>query len=236
VNHCRNMTGHRICFRLPVAAYLLVSLTGGCASNDLKLSSLAFWKSEPASTVRTRADQIKDLRSLAEDLPASGAEKHQQVTLELAQAIRAERDPIIRAQIVRTLGYCPTPGAGQVVRAGVQDSDAQVRVAACEALGRRGGSEAVTILSNVLTDDTDIDVRLAAARCLGDTRDTAAVEALAAALEDPNPALQLRGMRSLEKVTGKQFGDDVEAWRTFAKGGTPQPRSQSIASRVRQLF
>ena len=220
-------------FRLPVCCLLLLSGAGGCAGNQL--SQLAFWK-DPGPAVRTRADQIKDLRELAKTLPASEPARQEQVTMELAEAIRKENDPILRAQILRTIGVCSTAGAGRVVLAGLQDSDLNVRVAACEAVGRRGGPEAVQALSRVLANDTEIDVRLAAARGLGDIRDPGCVPALAVALEDPNPALQLRGVRSLERVTGKDFGDDVEAWRTFCQGGTPEPRSQSIAARFRQLW
>ena len=225
----------RLTHRLPFAWALLLGLSG-CAGNQFQLADLAFWRADSGPPVRTRADQLKDLRELAKDLPAAGAARQEQVTLELAQTIRTENDPILRAQILRTIAVCSTSGAGQVVLAGVQDADPNVRIAACEALGRRGGADAVRVLTGALRSDSDIDVRMAAAKGLGDTRDPGSVQSLLAALEDPNPALQLRGVRSLEKVTGKDFGDDVEAWRTFCQGGTPQPRSQSIASRLRQLL
>jgi HEAT repeat protein len=186
--------------------------------------------------VRTRADQLKDLRELAKNVPSASLAEQERVSLELAQAIRSETDPIVRAQMMRTLGVCNTQVAAAMAAAGVKDSDARVRVAACEALGVRGGAEQVRVLGGVLSGDTDIDVRLAAARALGDSKDPAAVQALAAALEDSDPALQVRGMRSLEKVAHQDFGNDVAAWRQYVRGETPQPRTQSIAARFRQLW
>lgn len=222
--------------RLHAGLVLLALSASGCASSNTNMSGLAFWRSEPKSSVRTRADHLHDLRELAKSLPTAGPSEQQKATVDIAQAIRNERDPILRAQMLRTLGACDTAGAKQVLLAGVNDSDAMVRIAACESLGQRGGADGIQALAQVLGSDADIDVRLAAAKGLGDTGDAAAVASLSLALEDPNPALQLRGVRSLEKVTGKDFGDDVVAWRTFCQGGTPEPRSQSIASRVGQLF
>jgi HEAT repeat protein len=221
---------------LRLAAGLLALWMSGCAASNTKLSQFAFWNSDSEPTVRTRADQLKELRELAKNLPSADSARQEKATLDLAQAIRNERDPILRAQLLRTISACSTRGAEKVMLAGVNDTDANVRAAACEALGRRGGAEAVSALAKVLGSDTDIDVRLAAAKGLGDTRDEATVKHLSLALEDPNPALQLRGVRSLEKVTGKDFGDDVNAWRTFCQGGTPEVRTPSIASRISQLF
>jgi hypothetical protein len=233
------MPNYRRHHRLPLVCTLLLAgasslLLAGCAGNAM--SGLAFWKADSGPQVRTRADQLKDLRELAKTLPASDTAKQEQVTLELSQTIRTENDTIVRAQILRTISVCSTVGAGRVLAAGLQDGDSNVRAAACEGIGRRGGPDAVPALAGVLRSDTDIDVRIAAARGLGDARGDAAVEALVAALEDPNPALQLRGVRSLEKITGRDFGDDVEAWRTFCQGGTPQLRSESVATRLRRLL
>jgi HEAT repeat protein len=222
--------------RLPAATALLALWMSGCAASDMKLSKLAFWRSDTEPSVRTRADHLEELRELAKELPSAEPARHEQTTQELAQAIRNEHDPILRAQMLRTISVCNTAGANQIVLAGMNDTDANVRRAACEALGRRGGAESVSALAKVLGSDADIDVRLAAAKALGDTRDKAAVAHLGLALEDPNPALQLRGVRSLEKVTGKDYGDDVNAWRTFVKGGTPERKEQSIASRISQFF
>jgi hypothetical protein len=216
---------------------LLAASACGCAGGQWSehASALAFWRSEKSS-VRTRADQLKDLRELGKQIPSANPAEQQRASLELAHAIRRENDPVARAQMVRTISACNTSVANTILTAAVSDSDARVRIAACEGLGARGGAEQVNLLGKTLGSDTDIDVRLAAARALGECHDKSAVEALAATLEDPNPALQVRGIRSLEKVTRRDFGNDVAAWQQYVRGETPQPRSQSIAARFRQLW
>jgi HEAT repeat protein len=220
-----------------IGACLLAALAG-CAGGQWSDSakSLAFWNTEKTPEVRTRADQLKELRELAKELPSARSPEQEQASLDLARTIRTETDPIVRAQMVRTIGACNTQVASLVIAAGVKDTSSQVRIAACDALGLRGGGEPVRLLSEVLTSDTDIDVRLAAARALGEIRDPSAAQALTAALEDPNPALQARGMRSLERVTRQDFGNDVAAWQQYLRGETPQLRTQSIAARFRQLW
>jgi HEAT repeat protein len=179
---------------------------------------------------------MKELRELANNIPNASAAEQERVSLEIAQAVRAENDPVIRGQLLKTIGGCDTRVASMVLAAGVRDSESSVRIACCEAMGRRGASQNVRLLGEVLTSDTDLDVRLAAARALGEVQDPAAAPMLAPALEDPDPALQARAMRSLEKATNQDFGNDVEAWRQYVRGETPQPRTQSFASRWRQLW
>lgn len=221
--------------RLAGCAMLLAST--GCAGGQWSehASALAFWRAEK-TTVRTRADQLKDLRELAKEIPSAIPGEQQRASLELAQAIRRESDPVVRAQMVRTIGVSRTEVANAIVAAALQDTDPRVRMAACDGLGNRGEAEHVALLSKTLGSDTDIDVRLAAAHALGDCQDKSAVEALAVALEDSNPALQVRGIRSLEKVTRQDFGNDVAAWRQYVHGETPTPRTQSVAARLRQLW
>jgi hypothetical protein len=48
------------------------------------------------------------------------------------------------------------------------------------------------------------------------------------ALDDPDPALQRRAVESLRQVTGRDFGNDVVAWRTYVQGGEPARRRPSL--------
>jgi hypothetical protein len=48
--------------------------------------------------------------------------------------------------------------------------------------------------------------------------------------------MQRRAMESLEQITGEQFGNDVDAWRTFVQGGAPKQREESIVSRLKRMF
>ena len=68
----------------------------------------------------------------------------------------------------------------------------------------------------------------------------AAVEALAIALQDPSPALQYRAMESLKKVSGRDLGHDVVAWRNFIESAappSPTPREgPSLVERFQDRF
>src|SRR5258708_1039608 len=108
-----------------------------------------------------------------------------------------------------------------------------VRVAGCEAWGKRGGDAATQMMCETLKTDTDIDVRLAAARVLGDLKDPKARPVLGLALDDPYPAMRYRAVESLKKISGKDF-DDLTSWREYAQGG--EPKEPSLTSRLRRLF
>jgi HEAT repeat protein len=155
----------------------------------------------------------------------------------LAQGIQKESDPLVRCEILRTLAALPSPTSLAILTAGVKDPDSQVRMTACEMLGKQHDAGAVARLSEALTSDTDGDVRLAAAKALGESHDPAAVPALGHALEDKDPAMQRRAVLSLQAVTGKDYGNDVSRWRAYVHNEpVPPDATPSLAERFQQLF
>ena len=183
------------------------------------------------------AERIDTLRSLGRKAAGAGPAEQQTISADLAAVYEREEDPLIRAEIVRAMGGYPTESAAFVLESAVGDSDSDVRLAACEALGKRGDPEAVGMLTTVLSSDMDIDVRMAAARALGETGDSAAVSPLGRILEERDPALQHQAVMSLRKCSGQDLGNDVNRWRQYVRGETPDPpRSISVAERVKRLF
>jgi HEAT repeat protein len=157
----------------------------------------------------------------------------QQISAELAQRLMSESDPLLRERIVTALAPLPTPAASEALRQAVKDRDSAVRRRAVEAWRNRPVAEAVPVLAEVLASDTDMDVRLAATRALGGFRDPAAVRPLSVALEDSDPALQYRAVQSLKKITDRDFGADLVAWRRFARGEVVEsPQEPSVVSRL----
>jgi len=66
----------------------------------------------------------------------------------LTESIRKENDVLIRAEIVRTAGTIPGSEADSLLQtAALEDPANEVRVAACETLGNRGGAAAVEPLA-----------------------------------------------------------------------------------------
>lgn len=78
---------------------------------------------------------------------------------------------------------------------------------------------------------------MAAARELRRFQDPLAYQALGLALQDEDPALQYRAVESLREASGKDYGNDLQAWQQFAQGQDPGPEySPSVAERLRRLF
>jgi len=193
-------------------------------------------KPEELLNIKTPDDRVKELKALAKSAKKKSPEEQQRISAELANEIQHEGDPMMRRQLLRTLGEIPTPLALSVLTAGLNDGDADVRVVACQALGKRGGKEAVQELSRIVGSDTNQDVRIAAVRALGRTKDATATAALGDVLADPDPALQFRAKESLRVVSGRDYGDDVQAWRQYAKTGKADAPEISVADRVKRYF
>lgn len=213
---------------------VLAVLASGCADSGPRRWNPFAKKEELGPKILGPAQRMESLRKLAKVAPKMSPADQESRGAMLAQAIAKEEDALVRAEMVRTLGSFSTPGVVPVLTAAGADSDTEVRVAACDAWARRGGTEAAQQLGEILSSDTDIDVRLAAARGLGRVDDKQAIASLGIALEDPDPALQHRAVLSLREVSGKDFGNDVNAWREYVAGGSPKP--PSLVSKLRQLF
>jgi HEAT repeat protein len=209
----------------------------GCA--DLELP---YWvpfqgpASDEMPGVVAPRDRIAKLRALSAAASEATPEQRNQVSEQLATAIRAEKDPLIRLEIIRTLGRYPGPAADTILKAAMSDSETPVRIAACDAWGRRRDAQAVTLLAEALRSDVDSDVRLAAAKALGETKNPAAVAPLGEALSDSDPAMQYRAVVALKQATGKDLGDSVQRWQQYVKGELPADSTPSLAERFRGMF
>ena len=140
-------------------------------------------------------------------------------------------NPALRSEVVKTLAVFPVIEAEEGLRLAIEDPAADVRIVACEAWSRRGGTEAVRQLTETLNSDTDTDVRLAATRGLARFRNPEVVQSLATAINANDPALQHAGMQSLQAVTGRDFEHNISAWREFVQGREPRVSAPGIARR-----
>jgi len=218
---------------------LAAGIASGCATGSTPTSwwPLQQQVEERIPGVIPPHERIAGLRQSARQAPRATPEQQQRAVAELSSAISNEKDSLVRAEIIRTLGEYRTPEAVPVLKRALSDTDADVRVMACEAWGKRGDAEAAKVLAGALAGDSDSDVRLAAARALGRIKDPAAVAALGEALTDKDPAMQYRAVQSLRESTGKDFGNDVQRWQQYVRGELPAPsRSSSFAERLRQMF
>ncbi len=218
-----------------MAATLL--LCGGCSSLPAWVPS--WWPStEEPAPIETPAQRVQRYQQLEQQAAELSPQQQQQLSQQLAQALTQEPDPLVRRQLVRTLGHFPTQAAAAALFAALKDESADVQLEAVAAWGRRSPQEALPVLQQLLQNpETPLDVRLAAIRAAGKLKSPQAVQLLAPLLDDPDPAVQYRTVRSLEQLTGKRYGDDVTRWkRALAGQAVEEEPAWSVQSLWRRLF
>lgn len=213
----------------------LLTVSGGCANSFT--DALPYWPFGDTERTNyfTPAKRVERLRSMASQAGGKSASEQESIALDLAAQIKSEEDPVIREELVRTIAAYSTPTSRAVQMAALKDFEPAVRIAACEKLAVAGDEEVATALADLVQNDSDIDVRIAATKGLGQLKGPAVVPALAVALDDNDPALQHRAMQSLKATSGQDFGNDVSAWRQFARGETPTRKPTSVAEQLRSL-
>lgn len=224
-----------------LAVAIVGSAAGGCSGGRSWKPSWPWQDREKAARLAERygttADQrIESIENQAREASKSGADRSVAFTQDLARRILEEHDPRVRNAIVGIAGGFDTPAAASICRGALQDPDPAVRMRACEVWRTRGGADAVPLLAARYRADTDLDVRLRALRMLGEIGDGAAIPVLAEALENPDPAVQYRAVAALKEVSGRDLGNDVNAWRAWATDPAARPADTSLAERFRQLF
>lgn len=183
----------------------------------------------------TANQRIEQLAADSKQAKAAGPSHGVDFTRQLAEQLLTEHDARVRCEIVTIAGEFDTASALAICKGALQDPDERVRMRACDVWRKRGGPEAVQLLANRYRADRELDVRLRAIRMLGELENDNAIPVLAEALEDPDPAVQYRAVAALKQVSGRDLGNDVNAWREWAANpGDAEP--WSIAEAWRKLF
>jgi HEAT repeat protein len=213
----------------------------GCAQTAESVAgfvSKPFAKKSPDVdlNIKTPDDRMKELKEMAKTAKKKTPPEQERIVADLTQEIQAEPDPRMRRQILRTLTECPQPAAAAVIVAGLSDGDMETRRMACTCLGKRGGKEAVQELTRMISSDTNFDVRIAAVRALGQAHDPGALAPLAEALADADPAMQYWALESLTAVSGRNYGNNVQAWRDYAASGKTDAPEASFAERFNRAW
>jgi hypothetical protein len=134
----------------------------------------------------------------------------------LIAKLQEGREPLaIRSVIIRTLGDLGDRRARNVIARAANDPEGVIRVEACRALGKVGGSEDATILARIMTVDNLEDCRIAAIDGIGSlkAKDPRIYQILIDGMDHDDPAFRLACYRSLQAITGKDLGNQPAAWR-----------------------
>lgn len=184
----------------------------------------------------TADERIKALAADGQRARSGSPRAQQEFAQSLVAAMLQEHDPRVRCEIVKIAADCDADAARAICAGALEDPDERVRMAACSAWSKRGGPEAVRLLGARYQADAELDVRLRALRELGTLGDKEAVPVLARALEDPDPAVQYRAVAALKKVSGRDLGNDVNAWREWAADPQGTAAEWSMAEAFRRLW
>lgn len=172
-------------------------------------------------------------------------------------------DQNMRREAVDAMAMIKHPWRDRNMKEILKDENAFIRISALEALDNSFDgtkTELATIFIEHLRNDQDKDVRLRAATFLGDVRDKNEMNkniarnilpgaivpenevsrqielALGEALHDKVPAVRFEAMQSLKKVSGKDYGNDINRWLayiSYSKGETTEaPKEQTLAERL----
>lgn len=179
-----------------------------------------------AETLFSKRDNLRALVAQAQ----AGNQSDQNAAVDTLTGI-IENNPILlmRIEAAELLGNLQSDSADAALLLAVSDPESDVRLAAVRSCTRRGSTEALLALQKAIGSDTDLDVRLAATRAVSGFSGPQAVQALGLALEDTNPAIQVRAADSLQLVTGESLGRDIPAWQTYIAETFPQsPTSEPV--------
>lgn len=226
--------------RSSLLALLFVTLTTGCASGPLSnLPGSGLFAGPERTSYQTPGKRVEQAWAAAARSTGQDTPDQQAIVSELARQVQTEQDPLVREAIMQSIARFRPALSTQVLTAGLSDSDAGVRMRCCQMLGERGEASSIGSLQQVMKNDNEFDVRVAATQALGQIKTPEATQALVAALEDRDPAMQFAGVQAMRNSTGRDLGNDVNAYLAVARGETPpvsagQPEV-SVAGRLRNL-
>ncbi len=237
----------------------LLSLCTGCAVDNAFLATLPLFEaqSDTIPGLQPPYERLKQIELKGEKgAKAPDAEKEILVA-QLMTEYRTSPDHNMRRAAVDAMAKIPHRKRDEYMKEILNDSDPMVRISALEAVSESfaaGGDQLADILIERLKRDPDKDVRLAAVRALGELCDIkkpnakdplfgqARVKSLAAlgeALTDKVPMVRALAMDSLQQMTGKDYGKDVNKWIQYVRyerGETPEaPQERSLAERLPRL-
>ena len=225
-----------------ICALIAIGLFSGCAEGPLwRMGKYTPWAQNHWAEEEKIADTLftkkREMVAKVDAAVGGPVERQQEVAFELSEITRRSPVLLLRLHAVNQLGRLKSPAAVDALANAAQDSNSDVRLAAIKAFEKLPAGSAIPNLQRMVGEDTNIDVRLAATRALGNFPVSQAASAIGLALNDPDPALQLRAAESLQAVTGESFGRDIPAWQGYvaelpstsglSEAGTTQVADQS---------
>ncbi|MDR3232818.1 MAG: HEAT repeat domain-containing protein [Planctomycetaceae bacterium] len=228
----------------------------GCAVDNEYIAKLPLF--EAKSDTIPGLDPPHQRKKMIREKGEKGAKSAYTASREILSAqlmleYQTSPDPNMRREAVDALAKIPCPQRRQYLMEVLQDEDALIRLSALEALGKaasqtnseeRDTSGLTPILIDRMKHDTDKDIRLAAIRLLAgtgkikktDAADSVLVDALGEMLHDKVPAVRYASMLALHKITGKDYGTDINRWQQYVRyihgEDAALPQERTLAEKI----
>ncbi|GHT45386.1 hypothetical protein FACS189454_04770 [Planctomycetales bacterium] len=202
----------------------------GCAVDNEHLAKLPLFeaKSDTIPGLDPPYVRKKLIRTKGEKGAKASDSEKEVLSAQLMNEYQTSPDPNMRRESVDALAKIPCPSRDRYIAEILKDEEPFVRLSALEALDKTysgDNAELVSILIDRLKADPDKDVRLAAIRILGKKVNTKENDALKEqvigelgdALYDKVSAVRYESMQSLHRITGKDYGNDINRWMQYIK-------------------
>jgi len=227
---------------MAVVAVTTTTQLTGCADGPLwRTGKYVPWARNQWAAEEKIADTLfsrkREMSEAVASVQGAPVEDQQRVAQTISEVVL--RDPVLLLRLhgVDLLGKLNCPMAVQALGSASNDNNADVRIAAIKSWQKMSPETAIPQLQSIIGSDTNVDVRLAATRALGNFNGQQAVSAVSLALDDKDPALQLRAVESLQRITGESFGRDVTKWQQYVgnvkpvrhQDASPSPDFQATA-------
>lgn len=227
-NHSRSLCVRLAAAGACIAALLAVAGLSGCDSMNTKAAEESgsifglLLPPSPADAARWSQDPYDaDRRFRGTNLLANatfGGEdvyvKMYAMKLGAPPADKPDSDPGVRGVAARALGMHGDPASADLILPLLKESNRLVRLEAIRALQRIHNPKAVDALLVAVDykQEFDQDVRSEAAIALGQYFQRRVLQVLVGALDDDYLAVTTNARRSLEVLTGQDFGENQPVW------------------------
>jgi hypothetical protein len=243
------MKDRRVKMLLPVLGSIIILLSG-CAVDNKYIAKLPFFEMKSDSIPGLDSPHVR--KKLIREKGIKGAtasdEEREILVAQLVLEYQTSPDPNMRREAVDALAKIPHPQRDRFLQEILQDTNPFVRLSALESLSKTYSGDPgdlQTLLISQMKTDTDKDVRLAAVRILGDVSPRCtvkgqnppqAVPELGNLLNDRVPAIRYEAMQSLRKITGLDYGNDINRWLQYIryeKGEIPDlPAERTFTEKI----
>jgi hypothetical protein len=242
-SHPRNLPSRSLhTFTAAIGWLCLVAAGSGCTDGPLfhlkKLNPYIQnqWRQDREKVI-VPSQRVAEMRLLKGQLASLPEDEQSKWVGTLSEIVKTETSPELRREAVLALKSVHNrPDAVATMATLSRDKSDFVRLAVVDGLQKSTAPESTSTLLAMASSDSSTNVRLQATQALGYHRSDAVKEYLASKLEDKNPAMQYHVSLALKEYTGKNYGGDMEAWRSYLQGEeVPEPRV-SLAETLQSML